>query len=218
MKGINPGSHTKGTSADVGESMGDAVAGGMQSVRAIHELFERQVERTPELIALEFGGQRLAYAELNRRADTLAHRLRTLDVKPDVLVALCVGRCVEMVVGILGILKAGGAYVPIDPVLPVDRRRFMLNDAEPKAVLTTTEWRSFVPETSAELIDIGWDQRQSDDDANRFPPVSRLGANADNLAYLMYTSGSTEPSPNHRFCKGVRLPGDRDGPEGISPL
>jgi amino acid adenylation domain-containing protein len=191
MKGINPGSHTKGTSADVGESMGDAVAGGMQSVRAIHELFERQVERTPELIALEFGGQRLAYAELNRRADTLAHRLRTLDVKPDVLVALCVGRCVEMVVGILGILKAGGAYVPIDPVLPVDRRRFMLNDAEPKAVLTTTEWRSFVPETSAELIDIGWDQRQSDDDANRFPPVSRLGANADNLAYLMYTSGST---------------------------
>src|SRR5687768_12779212 len=95
----------------------------------LHERFERQVERAPEAVAVVFEGQELRYAELNRRANRLAHRLRELGVVPDQLVGLRTERSVEMVVGILGILKAGGAYLPLDPVYPKDRIAFMLEDS-----------------------------------------------------------------------------------------
>lgn len=82
--------------------------------QCIHELFERQVERTPDAIAVVYEDRRLTYGELNRRANQLAHRLKKLGVGPDILVGIYVERSLEMIVGLLGILKAGGAYVPLD--------------------------------------------------------------------------------------------------------
>ena len=97
--------------------------------KCIHELFEAQVERTPDAIAVVFEDQRLTYRELNQRANQLAHYLRKLGVGPEVLVGICVERSMEMIVGILGILKAGGAYVPLDPSYPDERLVFMLEDS-----------------------------------------------------------------------------------------
>jgi len=88
------------------------------SDKCIHQLFEEQVERTPEATAVVFGDQQLTYRELNNRANQLAHYLQKLGVGPEVLVGICVERSIEMVVGLLGILKAGGVYVPLDPKLP----------------------------------------------------------------------------------------------------
>ena len=96
--------------------------------KPVHQLFEEQVERTPDNIAVVFERQQLTYAQLNARANQLAHHLQSLGVGPDVPVAICVERCPEMVVGLLGILKAGGAYVPLDPAYPKERLAFMLED------------------------------------------------------------------------------------------
>src|SRR5207248_74364 len=98
--------------------------------KCIHLLFEAQVERTPEAVAVVFDRQQLTYRELNQRANQLAHYLQKLSVGPDVLVGICVERSLEMVVGLLGILKAGGAYVPLDPTYPSERIAFMLEDAQ----------------------------------------------------------------------------------------
>ena len=98
--------------------------------KCIHELFEEQVEKTPDAIAVEFDGQQLTYRELNSRANQLAHHLIGLGVGPEKLVGICVERSIEMVVGLLGILKAGGAYVPLDPAYPKERLEFMLEDAQ----------------------------------------------------------------------------------------
>ena len=106
------------------------------SDRCVHELFEAQVERTPDAVAVEHGDQRLSYAELNARSNRLAHHLRSLGVKPDSRVAICVERSLEMVVSILAVLKAGGAYVPLDPAYPVERLSYMLEDSEPVVLLT----------------------------------------------------------------------------------
>ena len=97
--------------------------------RCVHELFEEQVESTPEAVAVVYGEERLSYGELNGRANQVAHYLRGLGVKPDARVAICVERGFEMIVGLLGVLKAGGAYVPLDPAYPVERLRFMLEDS-----------------------------------------------------------------------------------------
>jgi amino acid adenylation domain-containing protein len=102
----------------------------------IHELFEAQVERTPEAIAVQFEGKQLSYRELNSRANQLAHYLQGLGVGPEKLVGICVERSLEMVVGLLGILKAGGAYVPLDPGYPSERLEFMLRDAQVAVLLT----------------------------------------------------------------------------------
>ena len=108
------------------------------SIRGIgvHELFEKQVERTPDAVAVVFEEQQLTYRELNRRANQLAHHLRTLGVGPEVLVGICVERSFEMVVGLLGILKAGGSYVPLDPSYPVARLKFILGDTRAPVLLT----------------------------------------------------------------------------------
>src|SRR5262245_44598963 len=102
----------------------------------VQDLFEAQVGRTPQAVAVMCGEERLTYRELNGRANRLAHRLRRLGVGPDVLVGLCTKRSPEMVVGLLGVLKAGGAYLPLDPAYPEERLAFMLQDARAAVLLT----------------------------------------------------------------------------------
>ena len=103
---------------------------GYPNGQCVHELFQHQVERTPDAVAVVFEHQKLTYRELNIRANQLAHYLKKLGVGPDVLVGICVERSLEMMTGLLGILKAGGAYLPIDPELPRERIEFMMNDAQ----------------------------------------------------------------------------------------
>lgn len=154
----------------------------------LHELFEEQVERTPEAVALLFGDRSLSYRELNRRANQLAHYLQNLGVGPDVPVGLCFERSVEMVVGVLGVLKAGGAYVPLDPSYPLDRLAFMLEDAQAPILLSHLECIDALRSTGAREIrlDADWEQIGAESTDN---PIS--GACVDNLAYIIYTSGST---------------------------
>ena len=99
--------------------------------KCMHELFEEQVGRTPDAVAVVFEDEQLSYAELNRRANQLAHYLRELGVGPDGRVAICVERGLEMIMALLAVLKAGGAYVPLDPAYPAERLRFMLEDVRP---------------------------------------------------------------------------------------
>src|SRR5207244_697160 len=104
--------------------------------KCLHELFDEQVEKTPDAIAVTFEGRRLTYRELNARANQLARRLQELGVGPEKLVGIGVERSLEMIVGVLGILKAGGAYVPLDPTYPRERLGFMLADAQATVLLT----------------------------------------------------------------------------------
>ncbi|MFC3396063.1 amino acid adenylation domain-containing protein [Brenneria rubrifaciens] len=154
----------------------------------IHQLFELQAERTPDAIAVAFEAHVLTYAELNRRANQLAHYLVSLGVRPDDRVALCVERCPEMVVALLGILKAGAAYVPLDPGYPAERLAAMLDDAQPVALLTQSAQTAVHTDTvPVVLLDTGdFDACQ---DSN--PDPRALGLSAANLAYVIYTSGST---------------------------
>ncbi|AUB35491.1 Non-ribosomal peptide synthetase component F [Nostoc flagelliforme CCNUN1] len=156
--------------------------------QCIHQLFEEQVERTPDAVAVVFEDQQLTYRELNARANQLAHYLRTLGVKPEVLVAICVERSLEMVVGLLGILKAGGAYIPLDPDYPTERLSFMLSDAQVQVLLTQQRLLQNLPEHEAEVfcLDADWGRIMSGD---RLNPTNLT--TADNLAYIIYTSGST---------------------------
>ena len=101
----------------------------------MHRLFEEQVLRTPDDIALVYEDRQLTYAELNTAANRLAHALMGLGVSPNVMVGLCIERSVEMVVGLLAILKAGGAYAPLDPVYPMERLAFMLHDLRAPPVM-----------------------------------------------------------------------------------
>ncbi|MFP5261772.1 MAG: amino acid adenylation domain-containing protein [Blastocatellia bacterium] len=151
----------------------------------LHELFEAQVGRTPGEAAVIFKHQQLTYGQLNSRANQLAHYLRSLGVGPDVPVGICMGRSVEMVVGVLGVLKAGGGYVPLDPGLPVDRIRFILEDTQVPVLLTLGEapqgYRGRVVDLSYDRAEI---ERESEEN-----PVNHTAA--ENLAYVIYTSGST---------------------------
>jgi len=156
--------------------------------KSIPQLFEEQCLSTPDAVAVEFGNQQLTYYELNCRANQLAHYLKSLGVKADVLVGLCVERSLEMVVGLLGILKAGGAYVPLDPNYPQERLAFMLEDAQISVLLTQQSLVDKLPEHQAKLICL-------DTDAGLFSQSSQenliCGVQVNNLAYVIYTSGST---------------------------
>ena len=154
----------------------------------IHQLFEAQVERTPDAIAVVFEAERLTYGELNRRANQLAHHLRALGVGPEVLVAICLERSLEMVIGLLGILKAGGAYVPLDPAYPRERLAFMLKDAQAPVLLTRERLAAGLAEQDAKVIclDSGWETIARESGEN---PGS--STRPENLAYVIYTSGST---------------------------
>ena len=154
----------------------------------IHHLFESQAKRTPNAIAATFKDQQLTYWELNVRANQLAHHLREIGVGPDVLVALCVERSLEMVVGLLGILKAGGAYVPLDPTYPQDRLAFMLSDSRASVLLTRQDLLSGLAEHEARAVLLDADLKAIGREGKENPVG---GARANNLAYTIYTSGST---------------------------
>ena len=168
----------------------NAVDAGPVSDKSIHRLFEEQVERTPDSIALVFEGKHLTYAELNSRANQVAHRLRALGVRTDVPVAICMERCLEMVVGILGILKAGGAYVPLDPEYPADRLTYMLKDVDASVLLTQQHVGDRMPQHESRVLclDTDWDSIAEHSEKN--PEDSAATSNRD-LAYVIYTSGST---------------------------
>jgi amino acid adenylation domain-containing protein/non-ribosomal peptide synthase protein (TIGR01720 family) len=186
--------------------------------KCVHELFEAQVERTPDALAVVFEDKQLTYRELNRRANQLAHHLRKLGIGPEVLVGICVERSLEMVVGQLGILKAGGAFVPFDPDYPKERLVFMLEDSQARVLLTqrqlvdelfedkrskieNSDPRSSILNLQPKLVclDTDWEIIAQESDAN---PVSDVLP--DNLAYVIYTSGSTGnpkgvPTPHSGF-------------------
>jgi amino acid adenylation domain-containing protein len=158
--------------------------------KLIHELFEEQVERTPDAIAVVYEGQSLTYGELNAKANQLAHYLRERGVGPDQLVGICVGRSVEMVIGLLGILKAGGAYVPLDPNYPPQRLAYMLEDAKPRALITQRKNVAVVPSSSAARILVDqWHALAEYPSGN--VDGQRIQLRAEHLAYVIYTSGST---------------------------
>ena len=158
--------------------------------RCVHELFEEQVELTPDAIAVTFEDCQLTYRSLDERANRLARRLRQLGVGPETLVAVCMDRSLEMVAALLGILKAGGAYVPLDPAYPRERLAHMLSDSG--AVLLLTEERLRGQFETASLVDrilcIDEDQETIAGDVNE---TSGSLPSPENLAYVIYTSGST---------------------------
>src|SRR6185369_13502182 len=139
-------------------------------------------------LAIISENEQLTYRELNRRANQLAHYLKKRGVGPEVLVAICVTRSWEMIVGLLGILKAGGAYVPLDPAYPAERLRFMLEDASARLILTQQPLLKIIPDSRAEIIclDKDWPviSNESEESLVTKPAVK-------NLAYVIYTSGSS---------------------------
>ncbi len=154
----------------------------------LHRLFEAQVERTPEAIALVFEGREQSYAELNRRANQLARTLRRIGVGPEVLVGVCMERSLELVVAVTAILKAGGAWVPLDPDYPPQRLAFLLADTVVPVVLTQQHLAERLPESDVHLLclDRDW-ERVAESEGDDLED----GAAAGNLAYVIYTSGST---------------------------
>ncbi|HEU4963915.1 MAG TPA: condensation domain-containing protein, partial [Bacilli bacterium] len=150
--------------------------------RTVVDLFEEQVRTAPDRIAVVDQGEQLTYAELNRKVNQVAWKLREMGVKPDERVAIIAERSIEMVAGIYGIIKAGGAYVPIDPTFPEDRLRFMLEDCGARAVLLYQA----EPETELPILDLAdgaiWDGLSDNPDKVNKP---------DDLAYVIYTSGTT---------------------------
>jgi amino acid adenylation domain-containing protein len=152
------------------------------------ELFELQVNRTPDNVAAIFEGRELTYSDLNRRANQLAHRLQALGVGPETLVGICVERSLEMIIGILGILKAGGGYLPLDASYPQSRLAFMLEDARVSVLLTQEKLAPQLPANDATVIclDSDWSSIASEPAEN---PRRRTGPQ--NVAYVIYTSGST---------------------------
>jgi amino acid adenylation domain-containing protein len=154
----------------------------------VHQLFEAQVERTPEALAVQFEGQRLTYRELNDRANQLAGHLRSLGVGPETLVGICVERSACMVWGILGILKAGGAYVPMDSKYPAERLSFMVSDAAMTVIVTQQELAAPFMQSGARVVRLE-EIPLNDPQSATLNPVS--GVSPGNLAYMIYTSGST---------------------------
>lgn len=155
-------------------------------LKPVHRLFEHRAREHPAAPALAFGGEMLSYAELNRRANRLAHRLIRLGVKPEAKVAIAVERSLEMVVGMLAILKAGGAYVPLDLEYPAERLAYMIEDSGVALLLTQERVRNRLPDgpnlpTLILEADVGGEEEHD-------PQVPLHG---ENLAYVIYTSGST---------------------------
>ncbi|MBE9089428.1 amino acid adenylation domain-containing protein [Microcystis aeruginosa LEGE 11464] len=156
--------------------------------QCIHQLFEAQVERTPDAIAVVFEEQSLTYAELNHRANQLAHYLQTLGVGAEVLVGISLERSLEMIIGLLAILKAGGAYLPLAPDYPTERLLFMLEDSQASFLITHSSLLEKLPSSQATLICLDHIQEQisqySQDNLQN-------GLTVSNLANVIYTSGST---------------------------
>ncbi|BEL77583.1 non-ribosomal peptide synthetase [Serratia marcescens] len=151
----------------------------------LHRLFEAQVKRTPEAIAVTYGDDSLTYAELNTQANRWAHRLVQLGVQPDSLVALCAGRGLPMLVGLLGILKAGGAYVPLDPAYSGERLQYILADSAPVLLLADELGRQALGGCEVPVLALEQPLTGESDD------LQDVGVRPAHLAYVIYTSGST---------------------------
>ncbi|WP_211260728.1 polyketide synthase [Pseudoxanthomonas dokdonensis] len=172
----------------------------------VHELFEQQVERTPDAIALAYAGAVLTYRQLNQRANQLAHHLRGYGVGADDRVAVYLPRGLDLIVAIMAVLKVGAAYVPLDPMYPVERLAYTLRDSEPKILLSqsvmTPDWRELAGEDGsiATVVDIAADADLWRQAATDNPSPADIGLRSDHLAYVLYTSGSTGQP------KGVAMP------------
>jgi len=154
----------------------------------ISQLFEHQVARTPDAVAVVSAGRSLTYRELDERSNQLARHLQLLGVRPETLVGVAVERSVEMMVGLLAILKAGAAYVPMDPSYPVQRIALMIEDSEAQVILATERTRLHLEKTARHVVSIDGDAAAIA--GNGTYPVSST-ARGNNLAYVIYTSGST---------------------------
>ena len=154
----------------------------------IHQLFEAQVEQSPDAIAVQFGGNAFTYRALNNGSNQLAHYLRSLRIRAGARIGICMKRSAEMVAGLLGILKAGGAYVPLDPSYPIERLRWMIEDAEVSVLLTQYQCleRLGAVEVTCVCLERDWEAIAQASEDN---PITRTVA--DDLAYVIYTSGST---------------------------
>ncbi|NEO29945.1 MAG: amino acid adenylation domain-containing protein [Symploca sp. SIO3C6] len=166
--------------------------------QCIHKLFEEQVERTPDSVAVVYSGQQITYSELNCRANQLAHYLQSLEIKLEDKIGICIERSPLMVIAILAILKAGGAYVPLDPAYPSERLAFMIKDVKCPIIFTQNNLSKQLPvDSSQQVIDIHskWEsiaQHSTENLVNKVTP--------NNLAYIIYTSGSTGTP------KGIEVP------------
>ena len=154
----------------------------------IHQLFEQQVEKTPDSIALSFCSDKLSYAALNKRANKIAHSLLDKGIAPDDLVGILIDRSIDMITAMVGVLKAGAAYLPLDPAYPKDRIEYMLNDGDVGAIISQHDYVYFTTNVDSPLllIDDDSDQLHNYPDTNPDTNVSPA-----NLAYTIYTSGST---------------------------
>src|SRR5947209_10359997 len=161
--------------------------------KCLHELFEEQVRRTPEAIALVFRDQQLTYLQLNERANRLANELRRLGIGPDRCVGVCMLRSLEMVIALYAVHKAGGAYLPIDPPYPEDRIAFMIEDAQVPLILTQKALNGVVPQSDARrlFVDTGLDNIADGCGSSQEGFDFGNKANPENPAYVIYTSGST---------------------------
>ncbi|WNZ27671.1 amino acid adenylation domain-containing protein [Leptolyngbya sp. NK1-12] len=175
------------------------------SQSTVHELFEAQVEQSPNAVAVIFAErlgdvehyQQLTYQELNQRSNQLAHYLQRLGVGPETRIGIYMNRSLDVIVGILGALKAGGAYVPLDPAYPAERINFMLQDTQVQIVLTQQSLAQKLPQTTPVKVclDADWQNIVQESSSN----LSK-NTTADSLLYIMYTSGSTGKP------KGVCIP------------
>lgn len=169
--------------------------------KILPKLFEEQAQRQPDAIAIRFQEKKLTYAELNQRANRLAHYLKEQNVGPETLVGICVERSIEMVVALLAIHKAGGAYVPLDPNYPAERLAFILDDAQPPILLTQQSLLGRLPRTvHSAMPQVICLDPELDVSANRSTENLPCCATQQNLAYVLYTSGSTGKP------KGVQIP------------
>jgi len=165
--------------------------------KCIHQLFEEQVERSPDAVAVVFEEEQLTYRELNAKANQLARYLQGLGVGPEVLVTICVERSLEMIIGLLGVLKAGGAYVPLDPDYPSDRIASILSSSGINLLVTGETLSTSLPKHSARSICLDTDSEQIAESSDRNPEVT---SQPENLAYVIYTSGSTGQPKGVEIC------------------
>ncbi|CAM3390081.1 Peptide synthetase XpsB [Xenorhabdus nematophila ATCC 19061] len=161
--------------------------------KLIHQLFEQQAESNPDAIALVYQDTRLSYAELNQRANQLAHSLIAFGIRPDDRIALCVDRSLDMIIGMLGILKAGAGYIPLEPEYPAERLAYQLSDSKPKLLLTQQHLQTHLAVTDMPvwLLDDKNHQDTQSQQPTHNPDAGQLGLLPHHLAYIIYTSGST---------------------------
>ncbi|MEM9680792.1 MAG: AMP-binding protein, partial [Bacteroidota bacterium] len=182
--------------------------------QCLHEQLVAIAEHSPNESALIYRNKKLTFAELNEQSNVLAQYLQSLGVQKGDFVALCLDRSIEMFIGIFGILKSGAAYVPIDVDYPIDRLRFMIEDANAKVILTQTSLKENLPDTGAEIIDMhsNWSTIKAICSAGKYNAIST----PDDLAYMIYTSGSTG-KPKGVMIKHRNVMNQLEGQQFIAP-